>query len=148
MTFLSLTFHRSERAAPCQPCAGTLEACHFKRLIFPGRAQVGGLLTWLPRDGHERHIVVTMTWDVLADLRIELADNDVHLPDDLIVRAVLCQWGLQQYRDRVEAGECLPAEGLVLDCVGGPSRCRARRLLQLSGLLPLEVAEAALTAAR
>ena len=147
MTFLSLSFHRNERAT-CQPCAGTLEPCHFERQLFPGRAQVGGLLTWQPREGAERRIVVAMTWDVLAQLRSELSGRGACESDDVVVRSVLCQWGLQQYRERVQSGACLPAEGLILGSLGGPASCRARRLLEIAGLLAETEAEQAVRATR
>ena len=134
MTFLSLSFHRSDRPS-CQPCTGTFEACHFERRLMPGLASVGGILTWLPREGTERRIVVAMTWDVLAQLRAELEHQGLFVPDDVTIRACLCYWGIEQYRKRLTAGVVLPSEGLLLDCLGGPQSPAILRLLHVSGLL-------------
>jgi hypothetical protein len=81
-----------------------------------------------------------MTWDVLAELRAELARHGVRESDDVIVRCVLRYWGIEEFKRRLSEGVCLPEEGLLLDCLGGPCSSRPRRLLQASGLLPLDAA--------
>ena len=139
MTFLSLIFHRSERES-CQGCVGTFEACNFQRQVFVGRALEGGMLTWLPRDGGLRSLQVAMTWDVLAQLRQYLDRHAGHESDNVIVRAVLCQWGIEQYQRRLQQGLPLPAEGLVLESLGGPCSARIGDLLRACGLLPEAVA--------
>lgn len=137
MAIVSLSRFRSEEAPRVAPV--NIRACRFERTLIRGGVAEGGVLTCI-ESGHERLLHVSMTWDVLAELRGELARHGVHECDDTIVRHVLRYWGVEEFKRRLSEGVCLPEEGLVLDCLGGPCSSRPRRLLQACGLLPPDAA--------
>jgi hypothetical protein len=112
-----------------------IRACRFDRTLIRGGLAEGGILTCF-ESGRERQLHVSMTWDVLAELRAELSRHGVHECDDTIVRHVLREWGIEEFKRRLSEGVCLPEEGLLLDSLGGPCSSRPRRLLQACGLLP------------
>ena len=133
MAIMSLSrFHNGEpgAAAPIQ-----LRACRFERTLLRVGVAEGGVLTCVQPDGRERELRVSMTWDVLAELRAELTRHGACESDDVIIRYVLRHWGVEEFKRRLAAGVCLPEEGLVLDCLGGPCSSQPRRLLQACGLL-------------
>ena len=136
MAILSLSLHRTPRAVP-PPAAVDLRACRFERTVLRSALQEGGVLTCVQADGRERQLQVAMTWDVLAQLRGELARVGAPQPDDTIIRCVLRYWGSQELMRRLRSGVLLPAEGMVLASLGGPAGNEARRLLVACGLLPL-----------
>ena len=139
MAILSLSLHRTPRAVP-PPVAFDLRACCFERAVLRAALMEGGVLTCVQADGRKRQLNVARTWDVLAQLRAELARAGAPQPDDTIIRCVLRHWGAQELMRRLRSGVLLPAEGLVLDTLGGPAGSESRRLLVASGLLPLLVA--------
>ena len=81
-----------------------------------------------------------MTWDALASLRAELVRHGVLACDDVIIRSVLRNWGVEEFSRRLSNGGVLPSQELVLGSLGGPASSLPRRLLQASGLLPGEAA--------
>jgi hypothetical protein len=139
-----LTLRRTTTTTPPElvACRPRLNACRFERALLPGQGLVlGGILTCLqPDGGPERRLHVAMTWDVLAELRSALDRAGFPQPDELIIRSVLLFWGRDQYSERLRGGVCLPAEGLILNCLGGPCSDQARKLLEASGLLPARAA--------
>lgn len=145
MALLSLSIPRrsaarrepSAQAGPLAPAALDLRACSFERRLLPAPCREGGILTCVHADGRRREVEVALTWDVLAQLRAELANAGYPRPDDVIIRCVLRHWGAQELARRIRGGVLLLEEGLLLDSLGGPAGSGARRLLVASGLLPL-----------
>jgi len=99
-----------------------------------GGMLAGGALT-LEYEGLPRVLRVSMTWDVLDRLRAELNRYGADPGDGAIVRQVLTSWGVQEYLKRLEAGQPLAAEGLVLRLSVGPASREPQRLLAAAGLL-------------
>ena len=137
MAIMSLSRFRG--AEPVQAAMVSIRVCRFERTLIRGSLAEGGVLTCI-ENGRERLLHVAMTWDALAQLRVELTRNGFVESDDVIVRCVLQHWGVEEFKQRLSAGACLPQEGLVLDCLGGPCSSRPRRLLQACGLLPPDAA--------
>ncbi len=138
MTIMSLSRFRSGEVL--QTATVSIRACRFERTLLRGGLAEGGVLTCIESGGRERQLHVSMTWDVLAELRGELARHGAYECDDAIVRSVLRYWGVEEFKERLSEGVYLAEEGLVLDCLGGPCSSRPRRLLQASGLLPPDAA--------
>ncbi|HEY7467667.1 MAG TPA: hypothetical protein VIB47_13325 [Dehalococcoidia bacterium] len=134
-----MSLSRFRSAEPPRMAPVNIRACRFDRTLIRGGLAEGGILTCF-ESGRERLLHVSMTWDVLAELRAELARHGVRESDDVIVRCVLRYWGIEEFKRRLSEGVCLPEEGLLLDCLGGPCSSRPRRLLQACGLLPQDAA--------
>ena len=113
-----------------------LRAYSFERTLLSGGLVEGGVLTCRCPDGREWSLTVGMTWDVLGVLRDELARSGTYEADETILRDVLRCWAIEEFTRRLYDGVDLPAEGLVLRDLGGPTSSRPRRLLESSGLLP------------
>jgi hypothetical protein len=138
MAIMSMSRFRSGEPAAAAPI--NLRVCRFERTLLRGGVAEGGVLTCVQPDGRERELHVSMTWDVLAELRAELRRHDVSESDDVIIRYVLRHWGIEEFKRRLAAGACLPDEGLVLDCLGGPCSSQPRRLLEACVLLHADAA--------
>ncbi len=136
MALLSLKRYRSVEPQPLL----NLRVCQFERTLMSGGLIEGGLLTCRCPEGREWSLMVGMSWDVLGVLRSETARFGVYEPDETILRCVLRHWGSEEFSRRLAEGVELPAEGLVLADLGGPSICRPRHLLQACGLLPPDAA--------
>jgi hypothetical protein len=100
----------------------------------------GGILSCVDSSGRQRNLRVSMSWEVLAELRAELSRRGAGACDDVIVRSVLRYWGAQEFERRLNEGACLPEEGLVLETMGGPCSSQPRLLLEACGLVPPDAA--------
>jgi hypothetical protein len=76
-----------------------IRACRFDRTLIRGGLAEGGILTCF-ESGRERQLHVSLTWDVLAELRSELSRHGFVECDDVIVRCVLREWGIEEFKRR------------------------------------------------